>query len=55
MFLSAGSNCKTLIAEKNYQPIRMPFTCSLGVSPDNQEIAINDYFSVKPVFISKSG
>ncbi|XP_053384665.1 nuclear pore membrane glycoprotein 210-like [Mercenaria mercenaria] len=50
-----GSNCNTVVAEENYQPIRIPFSCSLGVNSANQEFAINDYFSVKPVFISKLG
>ncbi|KAL4239760.1 hypothetical protein ACF0H5_000563 [Mactra antiquata] len=50
-----GDNCNKLISEEDYQPVRIPFTCSLAISPSNQGIVASDYFDIQPAFISKLG
>ncbi|XP_052218938.1 nuclear pore membrane glycoprotein 210-like isoform X2 [Dreissena polymorpha] len=50
-----GSECLSQIAEKKYQPQRIPFSCELSLTPTQQHLDVADLFSVQPVFLSKFG
>lgn len=51
----SGSNCTAIIAEENYIPSRIPFSCDLSIDTAVRDIDVVDLFTVTAVFRPKLG